>query len=51
MNERPTLAKDEEESLAYLWAYGVPLIKDLICEEVLVNVGLSLIDPQGNYGS
>ena len=50
MNERQTLTKDEEESLAYLQACGVPLVKDCICEEALVNVGLSLAEPQGKMG-
>ena len=51
MNERPTLTKDEEESLAYLQACGAPLVKDIICEEALVNVDLSQAEPQGKWGS
>ena len=41
MNEKLTLARGEEQSLAYLQACGAPLIKDLICKEALVNIGLS----------
>ena len=51
MNERPTLTKNKEESLAYLQACGAPLVKDLICEEALVNIGLSQAEPQGKCGS
>ena len=50
MNEAPALTKDEEESLAYLRACEAPLVKDLICEEALVNVGLSQAEPQGKVG-
>ena len=51
MNETQTLTKDEEESLAYLQDCGVPLVKDLICEKALVNIGLSQVEPQGKVGS
>ena len=47
MNEPPTLTRDEEASLDYLRACEAPLVKDLICEEALVNVGLSQAEPQG----
>ena len=50
MSKIPKLAKDEEESLAYLRACEAPLVKDLICEEALVNVGLSQAEPQGKSG-
>ena len=50
MNEAPTLTRDEEESLDYLRACEAPLVKDLICEEALVNVGLSQAEPQGKVG-
>ena len=50
MNEAPSLTGDEEESLAYLRACEAPLVKDLICEEALVNVGLSQAEPQGKVG-
>ena len=50
MNETSTLTRDEEESLAYLRACEAPLVKELICEEALVNVGLSQAEPQGKLG-
>ena len=50
MNEPTTLTRDEEASLDYLRACEAPLVKDLICEEALVNVGLSQAEPQGKLG-
>ena len=48
MNRKPKLAKSEEQSLVYLRACEAPSLKDLLCEEALVNVGLSQADPQDN---
>ena len=48
MNRKPKLAKGEEQSLAYLCACEAPSSKDFLCEEALVNIGLSHTDPQGN---
>ena len=38
MNKMPMLAKKEEGALAYLLKCKAPLLKDLLCEEDLVNV-------------
>ena len=51
LNGKLKLAKDEEESLAYLKACEAPLLKDLLCKEALVNIDLSQAEPQGNWRS
>ena len=48
MNENPLLDKSERESLKCLIEGKVPLLKDLLFEDALVNVGLSPTDLEDN---
>ena len=48
MNENPLLDKRERESLKCLIEEKVPLLKDPLFEDALVNVDLSPTDPKGN---
>ena len=48
LNEYLLLDKSEREALKCLTGGKAPFLKDLLSEDVLVNVGLSLADPKGN---
>ena len=42
------LTPEEKESFAGLLEGEVPFLKDLLCEEALINVGVSPVDLEGN---
>ena len=48
MNENPLLDKSERESLKCLIEKKVPLLKDLLSKDALINVDLSPADPEDN---
>ena len=48
MNDNPVLNESERESLKCLTGGKVPFLKELLFEDALVNIGLSLTDPEGN---
>ena len=48
MIRKPKVDKGKEQSLTYLWGCEAPSLKNLLCEEALVNIGLSPVDPQDN---
>ena len=48
MNDNPVLNESERESLECLTRGKVSFLKELLSEDILVNVGLSPTDPKDN---
>ena len=48
MNDKPVLSEGERESLKYLIERKAPFLKELLSEDALVNVDLSLADLEDN---
>ena len=48
MNDKPILSESERGSLKCLIEEKAPFLKELLSEDILVNVGLSPTDPEDN---
>ena len=51
MNKKQCLNQSKKEALKCLTGGKAPYLKELLLEDVLVNVGLSLVDPGDNASS